>query len=409
MRLSPMIFSVVARYVSTIVGNTAAATTARYATKTAYRSSMAPWGRPLEVIVHPSSIVHVDVLIRHGSRYPKSAQIIKWQETAQMLVPAYKPQMKPENGLLLSPSGWRELEELGSQWRALTQHLPAPSYSASTKSRAMASAEAFITGFHNRTRKFHTMNQSVRGKEIHTKGYVDVADGRIFGDNATLRFFDYDKRYMKEVEHNPTSLKERDAFERNSVEMHGVASELSAKLHTNVSMKQAAALCSLTGSEIALFNSSSLSYLWTPATLDVLNYVTDLKHFYKSGRGHIASVLQARPYVRKLLERIEERDGQHYAFGHAETLIPVLELIAPAQGSWPTAHNFRSHVQRAFDTSNISPFAGNLAFVLYKDDKDEQLKVVLALNGHVYGATYELESFKTLLVQLLRDPEDDEL
>ena len=60
-----------------------------------------------------------------------------------------------------------------------------------------------------------------------------------------------------------------------------------------------------------------------------------------------------------------------FSFAHAETLLPLVALLGLFRDSEPPrADNFdkRSRKERQFKTSNICPFASNIAIVLYSCD-----------------------------------------
>jgi len=382
---------------------------APYATKTAYKNVTCSWGPRLDHFLKSTdTITYVDVLFRHGTRHPSKTQIGKWQDLAKQVVPHYVPHMHPKQSHELGILGYRELEQLGATWRKLAGRLEPVVVKSSSKSRTMASAEAFLGGYANITRELKH-DGAVPGKVCPEgeKGSVKLDDGTgtIICDDRLLRFFDYDERYQKEVADNPATLAEQRRFEEGDL-MQRIASDLGSKLKKTLSAADVVSLYSLTGSEIALFDTSSLQALWEKDQGEVLNYHTDLKHYYKNGPGIDISVLQATPYVNALIHRLSNHtpEGAHYSFGHAETLLPVLSLISPMKEGLK-ADNYHPHgpLRRRFDTSNLCPFAGNLGFIVYRN-AEGRTQIILTLHGHVYGDPWHLEEFISYLKTLVESP-----
>uniref|UniRef100_H2ZCE5 Multiple inositol polyphosphate phosphatase 1 n=1 Tax=Ciona savignyi TaxID=51511 RepID=H2ZCE5_CIOSA len=146
------------------------------------------------------------------------------------------------------------------------------------------------------------------------------------------------------------------------------------------------ALYQLCAFDKALHDRNQLCSGFSRFFFEVLEYVSDLKHFYKTGYGFRINYLLACPLLEDIVRRLDasvepnSKNGSVVLrFGHAETLIPLLCLLGLYQDDVRlTAHNFPRHRHsRKFRTGTFSPFAGNVAIVLYKFGTNFKIAVVV--------------------------------
>jgi hypothetical protein len=98
-------------------------------------------------------------------------------------------------------------------------------------------------------------------------------------------------------------------------------------------------LYQLTVFESALFGFSSLTKLFaTRETFEVLEYLGDLKHYYKTGYGFSINYRQATPLLKDMVAVLKELKANQKSdpkatiyFGHAETIVPLIALLGQVE------------------------------------------------------------------------------
>ena len=128
---------------------------------------------------------------------------------------------------------------------------------------------------------------------------------------------------------------------------------------------------------------------------EVLEYLGDLKHYYKTGYGFPINYRQAAPLLRDMIKVIHDLKANPLSdpratiyFGHAETIVPLIALLGLFEGPPLTAEGFLLSKHRAFRTSKIAPFGANIAFLIYRkkvDNTNETPNMLLqiAVNEHL--------------------------
>ena len=148
--------------------------------------------------------------------------------------------------------------------------------------------------------------------------------------------------------------------------------------------------------EAALFGKSSLTSLFKAESLEVLEYLGDLKHYYKTGYGYSINYRQTAPLLRDMVRIVTElRDNPRsdpratIYFGHAETIVPLIALLGLFEGPPLTAEGFLLSKHRAFRTSKIAPFGANIAFLVYRKKSQNvaietpDMLLQIAVNEHL--------------------------
>ncbi|XP_005101326.1 multiple inositol polyphosphate phosphatase 1 [Aplysia californica] len=332
------------------------------------------------------SAVHANAVIRHGSRFPGLDDVLEISNVHEKLVVAMEPDVNPElynwvnnfpsnNNKALSSLGEEEQEALGSRLAKKLHTLFSDEdfsnfkFMVSSAERTKQSASAFFEG----------LSTVVQGEED------DADDFDVEVNDELLRFFDLCKKYVYSVGNNKTAMKEYTTF-MNSHQVVKIKDKMSEKLGiskdilTTANVRLIYLIC---GYETASFKSSPWCSLLDEEDMVILEYLGDLKHYYKNGYGHDITWQQSCPLLNEMFyvmdetiveiettEDDEEMDGfivGHFAFGHAETVGPLLSALGLFNDSEPLlAGNFEQQEKRLFRTSEILPFSSNVLFVLYE-------------------------------------------
>jgi len=85
-------------------------------------------------------------------------------------------------------------------------------------------------------------------------------------------------------------------------------------------------------------------------------------------------------------------------FSHSDVLLPVFSLISQKIGKEIGKPGSSEENTLEFDASCLGSFSGNLGVVLYEDGEGDR-KVVLSLQGNVYGEPMSAENFIEKLAQ----------
>jgi len=104
-----------------------------------------------------------------------------------------------------------------------------------------------------------------------------------------------------------------------------------------------------------------------------VEYLLELKHFYKRSAGYKITYASSCPLLRDIVDTLKPvvaNASQSFCgvfrSAHAETVIPLHALLGiNLDAEPPTAANFQEMSGRKFRSGCISPFSGNINFVLY--------------------------------------------
>lgn len=131
-------------------------------------------------------------------------------------------------------------------------------------------------------------------------------------------------------------------------------------------------------------------------SFEVLEYLGDLKHYYKTGYGFPINYRQAAPLLRDMVNIVTELKANPLSVpratiyvGHAETIVPLIALLGLFEGPPLTAEGFLLSKHRAFRTSKIAPFGANIAFLIYRKKSENvgsetpNMLLQIAVNEHL--------------------------
>lgn len=335
--------------------------------------------------------VHLDAVLRHGTRFPSKKNIDLWNE----IVPKFQQLIASSNSSLISASlkeaigtwknefqtkhsnkltahGWREHIRLAHSYYHMMPSLfkkhdgeTSFNVSSSRKSRSRKSAEAFVTAVqfavrHDVIDEKHpdlTFTETLREPE-------SIGNVTVHVDDENMRYFDNCGKFQERVKTNVTAFAEYDKYFRTAK-----FAEVLSHLSVNKKLEGAYEIYLLCAFETAVFGKSVWCKLFSEKDFRILEYAGDLKHHYQTGSAYPINYEQSCVLLKTILNNIERGRSIALRFGHAETLIPLLRLIGFYGDDLPmNSSNFDLHGNRSFFTGLISPFAGNLAIVLYNSD-----------------------------------------
>ncbi|KAK2545088.1 multiple inositol polyphosphate phosphatase 1 [Columba livia] len=352
-------------------------------------------------------------VLRHGTRYPTAGQIRRLGDLHARLLrrpaaaacPAAAAlaawQMWYEESLdgRLAPQGRRDMEHLARRLAARFPALFAARrrlvLASSSKHRCLQSSAAFRRGL--------GPSLSLSGDEVE----VQVND-------ALMRFFDYCAKFVALVEENDAAMCQVTAF-KEGPEMRKVLEKVASALclpveELNADLVQVAFLtCSY---ELAIKNvTSPWCSLFSEEDAKVLEYLNDLKQYWKRGYGYDinsrSSCILFQDIFEHLDEAVEESKSSKpisspliVQVGHAETLQPLLALMGFFKDDEPLkANNYIKQTHRKFRSGRIVPYAANLVFVLYHCDhaktSDEEYQVQMLLNEQPLVFLHSNETIST--------------
>ncbi|XP_051883820.1 multiple inositol polyphosphate phosphatase 1b isoform X2 [Pristis pectinata] len=367
-----------------------------YGTKSRYRAAgEGSWLPPARC-----TQLHLNGLIRHGTRYPTRKNVPRMLEIHRLV----RERADADRGLVQALAGWRmwyhermdgNLHHLGvSEMARLAErladrfpHLLAPRSYQEKRVKFLTSSKHRCV---NSTRSF------IQGLESHL-GLRDPAAGQWEVDDGLLRFFESCQKFVRLVENNGSALHQVEIFKQGP-EMERVIHKMAQKLGVlpgAISINMVEATFYLCTYEFILKGIvSPWCDLFDKEDVEVLEYLGDLKQYWKRSYGYKINGLSSYKLFQNIFQymdqTIEENERNepisHTAvlrFGHAETLLPVLTLMGYFKDDHPLlANNFEEQKNRKFRSGQISPFAANLILVLYQCNETQSL-----------GEKYKLQLF----------------
>jgi len=370
----------------------------------------------------------VDGLYRHGSRYP-SVSLNKAMKNVLHLADLQNVNFEVKESIKLLKSffplelnytlhsrGKKEMQTLASDLSTITskqflrQCLDSGNFKvySSPKTRCIQSAESYVEGLLS---GLELNNQTLR-KDYQRKLNQIVID-------QSLREFEECERYknVQELMNDVTS--ERQKFHK-SVHFKEVTKKLNNNHKLNLNAKQVVNLYKLCQFQQALHNYSSICDVFDEEQLQVLQYDSDMKHYYKTGYGNKINYELFCSLVENVLENFdsvvnnEKKETTVLRFGHAETTIPIVTFLGLFRDEMSmNSSNFNlMKINRKWQTAEIAPFSANVVFTLYEDGETGVYFVSTSVNGYLvqlpgtdcYFCNYK-NVFKRFLVDKLNSLE----
>lgn len=357
-----------------------------FSDKTPYHFTIKPIEKPPKC-----EPVHINMVIRHGSRYPGSHRVGKMEALLKKInrfFPSnstfrYKSLSLPwhiPSDILNSASkemsalGLEEMYSIAKRFRARFHGVLKHGYSntnysfvATDKLRSSQSAIAFAQGLFEG--EGHLGPAKLRPVAVKFSGSYD--------DDKVLRIFEACPKWQK------LTAKRNSQYRKfmNGPEMRKVLRKISKRLQLaeKLTLRPEVALemflmCAF-GVQTDSADSSWCA-VFEDADFKVLEYLSDLKLYWERSYGRKINYKMACPLYAEITDSFESffKQGKPHGifrFAHTGTVIPLLTMLGLYNDSVPPrADNFDQQGNRAFRVSDVVPMSGNVAFVLYKCKRD---------------------------------------
>ena len=349
--------------------------------------------------------VHINMVIRHGSRYPGSHRVQKMKELLEKINRFFPGNSTFRyNGLSLPwnvppdilNSASKEMSALGSEEmysiaKRFLARFPGVlkhgysnsnySFVATDKLRSSQSAAAFAQGLFEGTG--HLGVAKFRPVAVKSSGSYD--------DDVVLRIFEACPKWQK-ITAKGNSRSEYRKFLSGS-EMRTVARNIAKRLGLTkkIAFRPDMALEMFLMCAFGIQTDSADSSwcaVFKEADFKVVEYLSDLKLYWDRSYGRKINYKMACPLYVEITDTFENflKQGKPHGifrFAHTGTVIPLLTMLGLYNDSVPPrADNFNQQTNRTFRVSDVVPMSGNVAFVLYKC-KHDGAKMKTERNGKV--------------------------
>ena len=331
--------------------------------------------------------IHLNMVFRHGTRYPSWKDIKGMSELADYINQFHEKETSYRDIKLplfnrfkygdkfLAEVGAEELYNISKRMRKRFPALFTPKYSgdkhyfiSTLTPRASQSASAFAFGLFEGT------------GNLGPSKFQPVAITTTNLTEPMLRFFDTCTEYKEKVSENKKiSLAEFNKF-REGPEMHNLKRILASRLnitdYSSLTTDHVQHMFLSCAYEQAIYGKGQWCNVLDDSDLDIIEYFYDIKNYWKRGYGHRINYEMSCLLLKNLTDSIENviqslRMSNSYTqtifhFSHAETMIPLICLMGLFKDSEQLlANNYKKQKNRMFKTSNIAPFSGNIAVVLF--------------------------------------------
>ena len=324
-------------------------------------------------------LVHVNAIIRHGTRAPSGKDLLKVSalvdrlktqhhetlahEHVKKAVTKWQSSFNKEKELLAN--GHIELEFLGRNYANLINYYKDADFEVDFRStsadRCLDSAKSF--------RK--EMVKYLRD------GVTIEAERDIKVNDTLLRFFKNCRRYTEEVDENPNANKEFEKLLESKFAVDWLTAwhrRLNLPEGT-VAFKELLALWKVLGIEMAAFRESPLESLLSIIDEDhkFLEFIDDVEEYWLKVYGYPINNEMSYPLLADLLAHFNKaissgKPTALFSFAHAETLLPLFANLGFFKDELHLGLE-HAHVHlhdRKYRSSNVIPFAANIAFLLVK-------------------------------------------
>ncbi|CAH8581819.1 unnamed protein product [Schistosoma mattheei] len=384
--------------------------------KTAYRfCGLKSYEDKVSVQFKRCSLVHVNVLLRHGTRAPDSKSIKSFTDLHERLKESYNNGSPIPYKLLthpipfknaaakeLLPRGFQEHDGLGRRFfNLMRQHfnftIENVDFYSSSIDRCIASGRAFYNGFINGptikpiwNRTLYCGNEEIPNSCLLNNQLSEINNNdhykkkNITINNYLLRFFADCKNYIENIEKNKSAIQEYYQFLNsnyiiNSYENFIKRFNLKRENYTFDDLKIIFLACAY---EVAAMDDyddlSPWCSLLTPYDYPVWEYLADLKHYWRKSYGYELNYEQSCPLLGEIIQQIynvainfqknnysQNNPTLHrgsFWFGHAETILPIVAALGIFNNSIGhstlhklTADSFDERLRMIYDTDVPSP------------------------------------------------------
>lgn len=261
----------------------------------------------------------------------------------------------------LTVQGWNDLKYMAIDYQRSFQNLIETRYSK----------EKFKFGFTNTQRTEASYKAFVEGL------FGPGADGIINAKPETnqsilLRPYDSCEEFNKQADRAKDVNSEYNKFQQSAV-FKKAAEEISIRLGYKYTLnaKQIDAMWDMCRYDQAWYlqDDSPWCAAFTPEHVNILEYLEDLKYYYKASYGYELSSKIMCAAVKDLVVNMKNEEGPKVVayFSHASAIQLFLTSLGYGKDNDALrADNYQQMKYRKFRTSMLSPFSSNLAVVKYE-------------------------------------------
>lgn len=365
-----------------------------YGTKTDYRVlvKMFELDKQGEYVVPGCTAERLFLYNRHTTRYPDRDDIIKMVEAMPRLqraildsASASKVHLCKEDIQALSnwtlkfkPSDDNHVTDSGREVSADQAKRFATRF---PRLFSNFSARDYVVGFTSRVRTQETAEAFLESL-LSRQEYFEVERNFLSPQDDLLQFHKECDKLIKKKEDTPAAV---EAFEKGPY-MLRLMDRLTWRLGFNVTKGDLKMLLRACMFEYAIYDQSPWCSVFTEDDLKAVEFKDDLDDYYEDGYGLERNYAQACPIIQELVDRLEviAKDPSHpnkvLYFSHAGGFKKVVARLGLHRDvDLLKADGLCTQANRAWRSSLLCPFNGNVAFVLYKCTADQH-KVVTFLN-----------------------------
>ncbi|XP_051168153.1 multiple inositol polyphosphate phosphatase 1 isoform X2 [Leptopilina boulardi] len=318
-------------------------------------------------------------LIRHGTRYPKRKQILSFIEKLPEIKNLILENFRLNKTTLTVSSALKF-----TKWKVTFDLNQSKTLAEEGENEMIDLAERFqsrfpsilIKNYDNTTYKFkYTATQRT---ELSAKNFAlglfgmkksqNVLYENAEKDDPILRFYKNCKLWRQAIHKKPAATKEREKFIKSRT-VENMLNEFSERIGEKLDFDTVLLIYLACSFETALGQVSPWCDLLSLKDFEILDYLEDLKSFWKDGYGHSLNCDQSCGTLKNMFEFFESNAKLSVVsyFTHSGAIVKFLCLLGLSKDETPlTSESFLFHKDnRLWRTSLIDTFASNIAFIFY--------------------------------------------
>lgn len=238
-------------------------------------------------------------------------------------------------------------------------------------------------------------------------------------EDIILRFFDNCPKYEKEVLNNKTLKYNAEMFKNLFIQktLSKVIKILGiTPTEWNLTVTDINYFYKACTFDVAVFNKTDqFCKLFDEDDIKNFEYTNDLLDYYIKGYGNKLAYIISCPLLKEFFDIMDEVINQKtiqsakFHFAHAETILPFISLLGLFKDNKPLQWNnsLQQIENRQWRTSKISPFAANIAFLLYNCSGHFRVKLMHNEQEYEFPNCNEIycpyEKLKFLYQNFLKD------
>ncbi|KAK6624155.1 hypothetical protein RUM44_011013 [Polyplax serrata] len=347
--------------------------------------------------------VQLWILARHGTRYPGQKSIRELSQLQHLKIEILRNHEELKNGRLCyadlnSLKAWTFNVKM-TDANLLTKQGRSDLYFMAKRLRTKYPS-LFQQGYSPNLFKFrHTDSERTRqSARAFAEGLFESTQGiwipPAVVNDTVIKPYENCTYWQKQVKNNPMNQREPELF-KLSQDMRTLVHNVSARLGFlyDLSIDTIETMYDMCRYDKSwnVNERSPWCAAFTKSELITLEYLEDLEAYYDSGYGDNLNLRLGCTAIRDMLEgfqHLEDENVQHaqepigkFYFSHASALLMTMARLGIASHGIPLRHdNFDEQRNREWKTSELSPFAANLAAVFFKCTTGEYNKVMFYVN-----------------------------